>query len=133
MLEARGCLIPFTHIWLPSMMPGSTLPPPMGQIWESPVSSPSDSHGGSSSSVDKFYEDDGSADVAVCGGLIQGGSRVPAVYVHLSEGVVATVAGVAACRGADEIVAGCLLDKVDMEPLFTVVTTFSMSIFQHGR
>ena len=33
--------------WYPS--------PPVGQIWESPVSSPSDSHWGSSSSVDELF------------------------------------------------------------------------------
>ena len=33
--------------------------PPMGQIWELPVLSPSDSHGGSSSSVGELFEDDG--------------------------------------------------------------------------
>ena len=92
--------------------------PPVGQIWELPASSPSDSHGESSSSVDELFEDDGSADDADHGGLRQSGSHAPSVYVCLAEGVAAAVAGVAACGGADEVVAGCLSDKVDMEPLF---------------
>ena len=45
--------------------------PPAGQVWESPALSPIDSPVGSSSSVDKLFEDDESADVADCG-LIQG-------------------------------------------------------------
>ena len=92
--------------------------PPMGQIWESPASSPSDSHGDSFSSIDKLFEDDESADVADCGDLIQGGSLAPTVYILLAEGVAAAMDGVAARGGADEVVAGCLSDKVDMEPLF---------------
>lgn len=46
--------------------------PPVGQVWEIPASSPSDSHGGSSSSFDELFEDDGSADVADHDGMIQG-------------------------------------------------------------
>ena len=80
--------------------------------------SPSDSHGGSSSFVDKIFEDDGSADVADRGGLIRGGSRALAVYIHLAEEVAAAMAGVAGCGGANEVVAGCLSDEVDMERLF---------------
>ena len=86
--------------------------PPVIRIWELPASSSGDSHRGSSSSADKIFEDNESDDVADRGGLMQGGSQAPPVYVQ----VAAVTAGVTA--RADEVVAGCLLDEFDMEPLF---------------
>ena len=90
--------------------------PPVGQILESLASSPSDGHGGSSSSVDELFEDDESADVADSGDLIQGNSHAPAVHFLLTGGLVATMAGVVA--HADAVVAGSSSDGFDMEPLF---------------
>ena len=79
------------------------------------MSSPSDGHGGSSSSANKLFEDDESDYVADCGGLIHGGSHVPAVHVLLAGGLVAAVDGVVDC--ADVVVAGSSSDGFDMEPL----------------
>ena len=84
----------------------------MIRIWELPASSSGDSHKGSSSSTNKLFEDNESDDFTDRGGLMQGGSQAPPVYVQ----VAAVTAGVTA--RADEVVAGCSLDEFDMEPLF---------------
>ena len=82
------------------------------------MTSPSNIHGESSSSVDEIFEDNRSADVADRGGLIQRGSHAPPVCVRLVKGVAAAVAGIDTRGGDDEVVSGCLSDEVDMERLF---------------
>ena len=82
---------------------------------ESPPSSPSDGHRGSSSPVDKLYTDNESAGND-CGGLMQGNSHAPAMYVLLVGGLVAAAADVVA--HADAVVADSSSDGFDMEPLF---------------
>ena len=86
------------------------------------MSSPSDGHGGSSSSVDELFENDESTDVADRAGLIHRNYHAPAVHVLLSGGMVAVMAGVVAC--ADAVVDGSSLDRFDIEPLFWLLLPF---------
>ena len=112
MKEARGWLNLFCASLADEYAIRQYPSPPVIRIWELPASSSGDSHRGSSSSADKIFEDNESDDVADRGGLMQGGSQALPVYVQ----VAAVTAGVTA--RADEVVAGCLSDRFDIEPLF---------------